>query len=518
MSTVPFQRLKAMMIPKSPLSGITLANVLAGDTCYPISLRSFEAYLYHKEYSLENLQFVVWFQDYRRRFFELPSEIQKASPGPRQFRFALPTPARTAQRVAESERNALCHIGDTPATPSAHNSSFLYFSGTAGTESNYFPGSPRWRDDMPPALGMPLLCESANSTADRGARTPAEQPLRAECMRAVATFLRPGVTKELPLDPVVRDMVVRDLTWNTHPDTFLPVYEEIYTMLETVSLARFLNLASTNVNWPKKLYWYACGLTYTFVGLAIGLALIESLPAPPERSRAWRLFSVPFVTLGLMQIHSGIRGFCSDVFGRGHTQLREWELADMDEEAAAHWRRVLQPDDANCASSRNRGEGDEVEMVRMSQRAPWDAGDDVNTEAVAMDAGTDIPAVYIGPAQPAIDAVVPFVESPVESTLASSIGSSSRDARQRHDTLSTQHPHLRTHIWSRKVYRKHSEDDILKNSNEHDSPTIRRRPPVFGPERAVLDPRIQAAHARVLREMLYVGLWCGIVSNTFTPT
>ena len=47
---------------------------------------------------------------------------------------------------------------------------------------------------------------------------PWDQPFREECLRIVATFLTPGAAKELPLDPVVRDTVIRELTWNTHPD------------------------------------------------------------------------------------------------------------------------------------------------------------------------------------------------------------------------------------------------------------------------------------------------------------
>lgn len=45
-----------------------------------------------------------------------------------------------------------------------------------------------------------------------------DQPFQSECMRIIATFLKPGAAKELPLDPDVRETAVRDLAWNTHPD------------------------------------------------------------------------------------------------------------------------------------------------------------------------------------------------------------------------------------------------------------------------------------------------------------
>ena len=69
------------------------------------------------------------------------------------------------------------------------------------------------------------------ATSTREHMRPCDQPFREECLRIVATFLTPGATKELPLDPVVRDTVIRDLTWNTHPDVvslFSPIYGQLY--------------------------------------------------------------------------------------------------------------------------------------------------------------------------------------------------------------------------------------------------------------------------------------------------
>ena len=46
-----------------------------------------------------------------------------------------------------------------------------------------------------------------------------DRPLfKQECMRIVATFLRPNSPKELNLDAIVRDAIIRDLAHSTHPD------------------------------------------------------------------------------------------------------------------------------------------------------------------------------------------------------------------------------------------------------------------------------------------------------------
>ncbi|THH05089.1 hypothetical protein EW145_g5055 [Phellinidium pouzarii] len=67
---------------RSRLSHITLAHVLSGDTVSPISLSDFEAFLAFCDISLENLLFIVWFQDYRARFDALPVGVQIRSPPP----------------------------------------------------------------------------------------------------------------------------------------------------------------------------------------------------------------------------------------------------------------------------------------------------------------------------------------------------------------------------------------------------------------------------------------------------
>jgi hypothetical protein len=45
-------------------------------------LPDFEAYLSFVEHSIQHLQFVVWYQSYRERFFALPEAVQALSPPP----------------------------------------------------------------------------------------------------------------------------------------------------------------------------------------------------------------------------------------------------------------------------------------------------------------------------------------------------------------------------------------------------------------------------------------------------
>lgn len=181
-------------------------------------LSELEAYLAFIEHTLENLQFIVWFQSYRERFMALPKDQQDLSPPldpGAKFAFQQPGEARTqichqqslavAQEMAQEPRSPI-----SPTSPA-----------TTG------PMSPA--SALTPASAHPLL----NSDTDRRSSisgslapshlvstraAPQAQPFRDECARIVATFFRPGASKELSLSHEVRDTIVRHLTWNTHPD------------------------------------------------------------------------------------------------------------------------------------------------------------------------------------------------------------------------------------------------------------------------------------------------------------
>ncbi|KAI0940206.1 hypothetical protein AcV5_001377 [Taiwanofungus camphoratus] len=490
------QHCVAKLNVNSQLTGITLAHVLSGDTCSPIGLSDFEAYLARKEYTVENLQFVVWFQDYRRRFFALPDEIQASSPGPKSFTFAVPSAARTTARIDNSKRqaDALRHGAGAPmmADPSSPVSASF----------------PRSHSGHLSAPDSPLVQQSFPASRGPGLAQAGEQPFREECMRIVATFLRPGAAKELPLDPALRDAVIRDLTWNTHPDIFLPIYEEMCDVLERTSLPRFLAAATANINLPKQLYWYAVGLVDTLVGVVIAVALITTLPAPPQASRSWRLFAVPFSALGAMQIYSAWRGFCSQVWGRGNTQLRVWEMQEMDEEAAAHWERVLMPDNADIKRDSFKAE------IQMSERAPWDSQPDIVGARAAP------PSSPSSPRRDEMSAIAPFA-------ACDGVRDTPRDAR-RPAPSATDRPGLplsradSNGKFTRPFVRRsrtlhpcpspHSKEGSgggasVSTSRSSQAESAYRRPPVFGPERVVLDPRIQAVHQRVMRDIVHVGFW-----------
>lgn len=216
---------------KSPLSSVTLDNVLSGETCEPIrcvSLRFHDgpgppqpsltdtrssphllvaSRISRLTWGIRSIPSRISCSSYGSRtteegFFDLPQEIQDLSPGPSEFSFSLPCPAKTAQRVQDSKRN------------------FAWF----------FPPKSRGVEER--GIPCPSPCPDASSTMSHPSspmlpsQSPAQnfiprpeiQPFRDECQVIVATFFKPGAQKELTMDSNVRDTIIRDLTWNTHPD------------------------------------------------------------------------------------------------------------------------------------------------------------------------------------------------------------------------------------------------------------------------------------------------------------
>ncbi|KAH9833778.1 uncharacterized protein C8Q71DRAFT_860050 [Rhodofomes roseus] len=440
----------------------SLAMVLAGDTCYPVSVKNFEAYLAYQardvsaaEHSVEVLQFVVWFQDYRRRFLALPPHVRAASPGHSHFAFAIPTPARTADRVRASNARA--------SLPSSYKLAACVRLPPVDSAVAYPDSAPSLATPNSPLLSQPLRPASDP--------VPRDQPFKEECMRIVATFLRPGTAKELPLDAALRDTTIRDLTWNTHPDVFLPVYAELCYTLETLSLPRFLAAASANINRSRRLFYGASGIFETAVGVFLAVLLVCVVRVPPEANRAWRLLAVLPAMVGMMQLYAVYRGFCSWMWSRGKTQLHEWELEEMDAATGAHWDALLAPPPADGAKAKA-GERWEAQAASFTI-APFNAP--------LPEPGSERASVA-----PRHHRRRSRRCSPV-SFLLSRLRPPS--------TAASPSPPLHPCSPRRSDPEKSRIDAYAA-----------KRAPLFGPEKVVLDPRIRALHRRAFRDVLCFGL------------
>ncbi|KZT36672.1 hypothetical protein SISSUDRAFT_1049503 [Sistotremastrum suecicum HHB10207 ss-3] len=553
------------------LKGITLAHILSGDTCEPLSLAEFEAYLSFREHSLENLQFLVWYQSYRSRFFELPQEQQALSPGPKAYEFKMGAPSRAALDRKAFPQYTPANADNTPLTPPLNAYTSASTNKTAeGDDPQYLivpdtpitphadlsppdpllqPNVANYTRNAPPPLMTMFGSRTTDSTnmnpfsppfppsPAATPLTPGIQPFRDEALRIVATFLRPGAVKELALDEIVREAVLKNLVWNTHPDVFQPAYEAIYDIVEHHSVPAFLLHASANINLPKQIFWYWIGTLHIIMSILIALSLILMIEVPPQTKRAYRLFAVPFTWMGSMQFYSATRGFCTQVFGRDAVQLRSWEIQEVDEEAAEYWSKVKGNDRVQTALAQHPPglvskpgkpnmamlpltESEKPKLIALDQLKP-----DVHRTTTSTSASTQGGNSSKFTTRSATS-TSPLEEWGVEDTLniddprsfTSAVTSNAKPAESdaggatlpklRYnwddpwDSPEEEQPEYQDRPSSNGRSRKTMGEaviDIRETRNGY------RRPPIFGPEKVVRDPRIMALHKSILRQILLVG-------------
>ena len=168
------------------------------------------------------MHFVSWYQNYRRKFFALSEELQSLSPSPALASSSeldaipSPNPVKTEERLEVSHRNFQSivlatqpnNVSQVPHSPTVSVNTASSHNVTLPFKSQ--PNSPLLSDTFP---SMALINATAPDLPIR-----AEQPFRHECERVAQTFAKAGGSKEIVVDSQIRDMVLRDLTWTTHPD------------------------------------------------------------------------------------------------------------------------------------------------------------------------------------------------------------------------------------------------------------------------------------------------------------
>ncbi|KIY62006.1 hypothetical protein CYLTODRAFT_427234 [Cylindrobasidium torrendii FP15055 ss-10] len=264
------------------LSSVTLEEVLSGGTCFPISLPDFELYLAFNEMSIEQLQFVVWFRDYRKR-------VQ----------------ARSVRGRPESQ---------------------LSFASTSTDLTTPKRVASLTSTDSAPIIDILSNIHTNNIVLN-------DPALREECMSVVSTFFLPNSPKELSVDHDMRQRIIKGLENNCHYSLFEPIYKQIYTTLERTVLPRFLGNALPNINMPKQILWYSAGSSLIAVAIILAALTIHFVPEP-RVNRAWRLISIIPMHAGVSAVVAAFLGFCSQVFHRDARQIHAWEMRQVDEEAA----------------------------------------------------------------------------------------------------------------------------------------------------------------------------------------
>ncbi|KAH8553629.1 hypothetical protein BGW37DRAFT_486472 [Umbelopsis sp. PMI_123] len=302
-------------------------DIVQGKTCVPISLREFRLYLKNHEHSIENLDFYLWYQDYKHRWNQLPLPVKLQSPPPQDkpsyVGYALSgTGKRQQQRSAmESGDSILMTASSYPneAIDTGARHSTNSFSGDYKHDSSSIITASTWANRYE-------LNSVASSESYYQGTVPSQQPFREEVELVLKTFFTPSSDKEINLEGYLRQYVLRNSKYTTHPDVFEPVRDKVYETIERSSLRNFVNYALQNINHSDVIIRYALA-----VACALLIAMILIVTFVLKVPRWYRIFIFPLLIVMIISIISAVQGVC---FHRALGNRREphaYELVSNDQ-------------------------------------------------------------------------------------------------------------------------------------------------------------------------------------------
>lgn len=222
------------------LDELKLSHIINRETCPPIALDDFMAFVTHKEFTSENVLFVLWFRGYRERYENLEQDTRRRVPVPstklgdryRPFEHwdrAMASEERgelrESSKNSQSSKDPRIRAVKTPQqdfkpcrpaegetsscdSPTHHHGSPSRFSFRRKVSSNTSP--------------VPILLNTSSHPSvpptDIEMLPIAEQPFRQEARQAFATFLRKGGSRELGVSDEMREYVKVTLARSTAPE------------------------------------------------------------------------------------------------------------------------------------------------------------------------------------------------------------------------------------------------------------------------------------------------------------
>ena len=222
------QRLLHLTPNPNSLENLTLSNLLNNQTCPPISFPDFALFIERKEFTLENLLFVVWFRSYRLRWEALSADEKKAVPipdtrlGKRRDPFGYLSEPSVMESKDSLQGGPSVAVREVPRrsshAPPLPSHPFKVCEWAQENAPVRFPTSsmapmPRTKraDSIP--CGQCLGCTNPKHRHDVKA-----QPMRLEAARAFATFLRKGGSRELGIADDLREECALALEGSSAPE------------------------------------------------------------------------------------------------------------------------------------------------------------------------------------------------------------------------------------------------------------------------------------------------------------
>ncbi|KAI6717162.1 hypothetical protein PZA11_001706 [Diplocarpon coronariae] len=332
--------------PSSIPEDINFDQMMMGATYPPLNKASFTSFLKHTDYNYENFRFWMLHEHYTKLFEAVSDEHRPA---------LSPTWTKEDEEYAKKAVNTQNRAAQFLLVPTGYPPNLLRSSSSYSTlgaisckDSHYTSPSISYggniamgrsisetdMDVIAPfakmeSLSIPISEYGGYSNCATSAQADlpiSVQNLWREVGYIVADYISPDGTHALNLSHNHRKILMYALERSNHPSAMKLAFDCADGVLRNDSYPKFLQLATPNMNRIRQKFAYSMGSLLIVMG--ISFAVVTTLSRLP---RAWRLFAVPMIVLGVSTLYAARRGMCLVLHSLGHYQVKPWEVFNAEE-------------------------------------------------------------------------------------------------------------------------------------------------------------------------------------------
>ena len=301
-------------------------------------------FLVYIELSAENLQFYLWYQDYVKRFAELPESEKALTPEwnadvSENENIAATKEKLTQRKIPAAAAEALRGTDFDPKKPTVtengngHNPFNTPPRTPQADRESTAPSTVGWSEDSSTLRsgqqGYMKKAEKAFAEAD--ALQPFTiQPFREEISRIIAIYIADGGVRQLNLSAKEKSTLLKALSVTTHPSAFREVVGTVEWTLRHQAHPNFIRWTICNGNPPRQMFAKGLGVGGIVAGIVYGIVITLS-----SANRGWRALMALGLIIGISTLFAAWKGMCVVLHGMHHRHLRPWELFVSEDDASS---------------------------------------------------------------------------------------------------------------------------------------------------------------------------------------
>ena len=310
----------------------------------PVTTREFMDFLVYIELSAENLQFYLWYQDYVKRFAELPESEKALVPewnadASENENIAATKEKLTQKKIPAAAAEAFRGTDFDPKKPTVtengngHNPFNTPPRTPQADRESTAPSTVGWSEDSSTLRsgqqGYMKKAEKAFAEAD--ALQPFTiQPFREEISRIIAIYIADGGVRQLNLSAKEKSTLLKALSVTTHPSAFREVVGTVEWTLRHQAHPNFIRWTICNGNPPRQMFAKGLGIGGIVAGIVYGVVITLS-----SANRGWRALMALGLIIGISTLFAAWKGMCVVLHGMHHRHLRPWELFVSEDDASS---------------------------------------------------------------------------------------------------------------------------------------------------------------------------------------